>query len=159
MVEWNTCIPLGNSTIRIKFINGSVSSRGIDPALFVTSNRVIQAAIESCPFYGTKIKLVHEYKEANDKVKKEKNVYPDIKNMLAAKELLRSDFGVELSELQNKEAIIAKAVELGIKFCDQLRQHEGSGDCYIKSQRVRLLPNLIKYLGTPPRIFLGTRLS
>lgn len=116
MVEWNTCIPLGNSTIRIKFINGSVSSRGIDPALFVTSNRVIQAAIESCPFYGSKIKLVHEYKEANDKVKKEKNVYPDIKNMLAAKELLRSDFGVELSELQNKEAIIAKAVELGIKF-------------------------------------------
>ena len=44
-----------------------------------------------------------------------------------------------------------------VKFCDQLRQHEGSGDCYIKSQRVRLLPNLIKYLGTPPRIFLGTR--
>jgi len=43
------------------------------------------------------------------------------------------------------------------KFTEQLRQHDGLGDCYCKSQRVRLLPNLIKYLGTAPRIFLGTR--
>ena len=43
------------------------------------------------------------------------------------------------------------------KFTEQLRQHDGIGDCYCKSQRVRLLPNLVKYLGTSPRIFLGTR--
>lgn len=117
MVEWNTCIPLGNTTIRIRFNNGSVSSRGIDPALFVTSNPVIQAAIEASPIYGKKIKLVHEYKE-EEKVPEADtgNVFPDIKNMLAAKELLRSKFEVELSELQNKDAILAKAEELGIKF-------------------------------------------
>ena len=42
------------------------------------------------------------------------------------------------------------------KFVDQLRTADGFGDCYIKSQRVRLLSNLVKYLGTAPRIFLST---
>ena len=35
--------------------------------------------------------------------------------------------------------------------------NSGSDHCYIKSQRVKYLANLVKYLGTPPRVFLGTR--
>lgn len=62
MVEWSTLIPMGKGNLRIEFVNGSITSRGIDPATFTTDNEAVQAAIESCPkFKSKKIKLVASY--------------------------------------------------------------------------------------------------
>ena len=47
-----------------------------------------------------------------------------------------------------------KTLGRSITSCAGLDQYHNS---YIKSQRVRKLPNLVKYLGTSPRIYLGTR--
>ena len=40
------------------------------------------------------------------------NVYPDVKTLVSAKEILRSKYNVDLSELQNKDSVLAKAESL-----------------------------------------------
>ena len=62
MVEWSTLIPTGGSNLRVDFTNGSVSSRGIDPATFTTDAPGVQAAIENSPKYKSgKIKKVKSF--------------------------------------------------------------------------------------------------
>lgn len=62
MVEWSTLVKAGESNIRLDFTNGSISTRGVDPATFTTSNLGIQAAVEaSDKFKKGRIKLVSKY--------------------------------------------------------------------------------------------------
>lgn len=62
MVEWSTLIPTGGSNLRVDFTNGSINSRGIDPATFTTDVPGVQAAIENSPKYKSgKIKKVKSF--------------------------------------------------------------------------------------------------
>lgn len=122
MVEWQTSVFLGSTPIRINFTGGCISTRGIDPATFKTSDALVQLAVENSGFFKKeKIKLITEEK-TEDETSKEKlidndgNVYPDVKTLVSAKEILRSKYNVDLSELQNKDSVLAKAESLGVKF-------------------------------------------
>lgn len=122
MVEWQTSVFLGSTPIRINFTGGCISTRGIDPATFKTSDPLVQLAIENSHFFKKeKIKLVTEEKTEEEVIKEENidndgNVYPDVKTLVSAREILRSKYGVDLSELQNKDSVISKAESLGVKF-------------------------------------------
>lgn len=122
MVEWQTSVFLGNTPIRITFTGGCISVRGIDPATFKTSDPIVQLAIENSHFFKKdKIKLVLEEKSedevsSDEPIDNDGNVYPDVKTLVSAKEILRSKYNVDLSELQNKDSVLAKAESLGVKF-------------------------------------------
>lgn len=86
MVEWSTLIPTGGSNLRIDFTNGSISTRGIDPATFTTDIAAVQAAIENSPkFKSGKIKkiksfVIGEVPEETAKEEKENSVASDALN-------------------------------------------------------------------------------
>lgn len=92
MVEWSTLIPTGGSNLRIDFTNGSISTRGIDPATFTTDIAAVQAAIENSPkFKSGKIKKIKSFvigevpeeaakEEKATKKEKENSVASDVLN-------------------------------------------------------------------------------
>ena len=119
-------VPVNNAKLRINFTNGIINANGIFPATFTTSDPVIQTAIENCTYFqkglikiekSFKIGEIEEVKKEEKKVvEKEGKVFPDVKNMQSAREILINQFGVSLSELQDKEHVQKKAEQLKVKF-------------------------------------------
>lgn len=139
MVEWSTLIPAGGGNIRIDFTNGSISTRGIEPATFSTENLAVQVAIENSPrFINGKIKLISKYeigeieKKDEDKDpakdlkeggsgsssgKSEGIPFTDVRNSQQAKDILMGEpYNIPLAELGSKTAIQEKMTELNIVF-------------------------------------------
>ena len=126
MVEKSCLFSLGRNTVRVDFRHGSVTTAGIQPARFKTSNAVLQFAIENSPkFKRGEIVLeesvkIKEAKQEDSKNKKEVEIsvdtYPEVTNSQQAKSILMDKYEVSLSELQNKEAILKRAAELNVKF-------------------------------------------
>lgn len=125
-VEMSILVPVNNAKLRINFTNGIINANGIFPATFTTSDPVIQTAIENCTYFqkglikiekSFKIGEIEEVKKEEKKVvEKEGKVFPDVKNMQSAREILINQFGVSLSELQDKEHVQKKAEQLKVKF-------------------------------------------
>ena len=66
MMEWHAVIPIGKSSMCVKFTGGTLSGYGITPAKYTTSDEVIQKMIENSPhFRSGKIILYRVYE--NDK--------------------------------------------------------------------------------------------
>lgn len=49
MMEFHMQAPLGNGKVKVAFTEGSVSSRGVNPATHTTDNFLVQKAIENSP--------------------------------------------------------------------------------------------------------------
>lgn len=127
---------------RINFDGGSLTSQGVIPAIYKTSDPLIQHVIEQSSRYknGTisiqsvvdlaedipENEVVDEsdldvtpasVKEASSEGGSDKTEYPEITNFQSAKSILMSKpYNVPLSELQTKEALIKKAEELNVSF-------------------------------------------
>ena len=115
-------------------MNGIVNADGITPARFSTNDTIVQTAIENSKLYKEgQIKLIKKIsigkiglRSQSPKIAEEQVVdthtnpqafvYPEVKNVQAAKDVLMTTFGVSLSELQNKEQTLGKASELGVSF-------------------------------------------
>lgn len=108
---------------RIDFTGGQRAPRRIN-GRFTTTDPEIQEAIEKHPSYGTKFTLMKGKKGAQKAKPKEpegseKVVNKDVTTVPEAKAFLtdsEKEFGVKLSEIQNKEAILSKAKELNVEF-------------------------------------------
>ena len=118
-------IPVNNAKLRINFTNGIINADGIFPATFTTSDPVVQTAIENSTFFqkglikiekSFKIGVIEEEKKEEKVSEEEFRLFPEVKNMQSAREILINQFGVSLSELQDKEHVQKKAAQLKIKF-------------------------------------------
>lgn len=119
MIEQSVIVPMGGGTVRVEFTGGRISSNGILPATYKTGNPLVQSAIEnSDKFKNGTIKLLRVIGEEEKivVVKEDENVFEDVKNSQEAKAILMEQFGVALSELGNKAAILEKAKELKVVF-------------------------------------------
>jgi hypothetical protein len=126
MISFSAVIPTGeNKHARVEFQNGVISARGMEPATFSTANADLQEAIENCKLFKDEIikivktqKIDDEIVEGpNDKIEDDGNVYAEVTNSQGAKAILMGEpYTVALEQLQNKDAIKAKAAELNIKF-------------------------------------------
>lgn len=59
LTEWQVLIPAGRAKVRIRFTGGSLSSYGVVPATFTTSNPYISNLIQgSKEFKSSRIKLL-----------------------------------------------------------------------------------------------------
>jgi len=124
-VERSCVFKINRAHIRLNFEGGSISSRGIIPAQYSTDKEIIQNAIESSPLYKSGVISkgdVYETEEESDEEVTATDTasgcdYPEVINMQKAKEILMAEpYNVSLADLQNKEAVIAKAAKLGITF-------------------------------------------
>lgn len=124
-VEMSVLVPVNNAKLRINFTNGIINADGIFPATFTTSDPVIQTAIENSTFFqkglikiekSFKIGVIEEEKKEEKVSEEEFRLFPEVKNMQSAREILINQFGVSLSELQDKEHVQKKAAQLKIKF-------------------------------------------
>lgn len=120
-VEWNVAIPLNGTFLNVPFKGGSFTELGVNPASFQTENPILQIAIEnSIQFKDGRIKMIKETPSFEDETSQETDSktssVSEVKNMQEAKELLRTQYGVDLKDLQSKADILRKAEELNIVF-------------------------------------------
>ncbi len=133
LLEYHAVLPLGGGSVRVDFQHGSINTRGVEPATFTTENQIVQKLIEdSDKFKSGRIKLIEkivigEAKEESASVSKEESAsvakepevasYPDVKNSQMAKEVLMGEpYGLTLSDLPHKEAILEQAERLHVSF-------------------------------------------
>lgn len=107
-------LPSGKS----KYISFGGGSRYLgEPSVFTTSDKELQQAMESSPYYGRyyTLKSTQEIKERED-VKKEESRYVKVhlKNNNAARAWFKENLpDVAVSYLRNQQAFIDKAKEYG----------------------------------------------
>lgn len=144
IVERSIVINISKATLRINFEGGSINSDGTIPAKYTTESEAIQNAIEKCPLFKKgAIKRGASYEiedpdetdeEQGEKTDESDNknpfannndstqgntdptIFAEVTNLTSAKETLRAKYDVDLAELQNKDAVLAKAAELGVEF-------------------------------------------
>lgn len=129
MMEWHAVIPIGKSSMCVKFTGGTLSGYGITPAKYTTSDEVIQKMIENSPhFRSGKIILyrVYENDKKVDAVKPsvseetptqaaEKEIV-EVASLDDAKEYLKENFGVAWNKLKTKASILEVAEKFNIEF-------------------------------------------
>lgn len=105
---------------RISFVGGR---RGKGPrrinGRFTTADETLQKVIESQPSFGESYYLLKGNKKTKKTKEKPTTKVEGVSSVSEAKTFLadkENGFDVKLSELPNKEAILAKARELGIEF-------------------------------------------
>lgn len=54
MVEWTVLIPVGRSSVRIRFTGGSISGYGVTPATYTTDNPALMHLIENSQLFRRK---------------------------------------------------------------------------------------------------------
>lgn len=120
---------LGALSARCLFTGGSVNESGIVPAIYSTNNPITQAVIESSKLFKEGIVqlqecieeesdlLVTDSETEDEDTSKAGMDFPEVTNSQAAKAILMAEpYNVPLVELGNKEAVKAKASELGVTF-------------------------------------------
>lgn len=59
LIEWQAILRMGRAVVRIPFTGGSITTQGVTPATYTTSDPIIQYAIERSPEYHSgKIKMI-----------------------------------------------------------------------------------------------------
>lgn len=72
-LEWHALLKVGKARLRVSFINGAVTTNGVIPAIYTTSDPVVQMAIEQSKEYAAgKIRVVRSV-PLNEEVRVEKN--------------------------------------------------------------------------------------
>lgn len=128
---------MGQLKIRANFEGGSLTSQGIVPAEYKTSDMLVQHIIESSDKYKKGLVTLSsaidlEQDEENDIDQTPDSVlgditggstanpsvteYPSVTNFQAAKSIMMSAHEVPLAELQTKDELIAKAASMNISF-------------------------------------------
>ena len=128
-IERNCFFRVGKALVRVEFTGGAVNSAGIIPAQYVTDNPLYQRAIENSADYrngiitqGAAVVLDADGSIADEKTTEIKdeslaNTFPNVSNTQQARAVLMGEpYRCQLSQLQNKHAVRAKADELGISF-------------------------------------------
>jgi hypothetical protein len=130
-VERSCVFKVNKASVRVNFEGGAISSRGTVPAQFATTQVAIQKAIESSSLYKSGVITkgsVYEMEEESDSSSRQEILtstvgedgctdYPGVANMQQAKEVLMAEpFNISLADLQNKDAVKAKANELKVSF-------------------------------------------
>lgn len=73
IVEWHASLKMGKATVKVAFTGGAITTNGVTPATYTTSDPVVQLAIErSNEFRNGKIKVVCSY-DLGGEVKIERN--------------------------------------------------------------------------------------
>lgn len=135
---------LRNIRMRVNFDGGSITSQGIVPAVYKTSDYLIQHVIESSdkfkkgfiqiqetidlgedPDYVSDKKpeedldltpsSVNDKKEEEGKEESTKE-YLEVTNLQSARSIMVNEYKVPLSEIQTKELLLKKAKEIGVLF-------------------------------------------
>ena len=136
-VEFSSVFQIGTAPVRVDFKGGQISSTtGMNPATYTTSNPALQDAIEKSEKFQSGFIVIKSEKEIilatksgakapNSQSKKERKdedqgtastICEDVKNTQEAKAFLIEKFNVDLSELQTKSGVKAKAAELKVSF-------------------------------------------
>lgn len=69
LVEWYANIKAGKAIVRVLFSGGAMTTQGVTPATFATTDPIVQLAIEhSKQFHSGKIKLLKTYPTQEDVV-------------------------------------------------------------------------------------------
>jgi len=77
IVEWYANIRAGKASVRVLFSGGAMTTQGVTPATFATTDPIVQLAIEhSEPYRNGKIKLIKTY-PTNEDVTVERNRHKD----------------------------------------------------------------------------------
>ena len=131
MMEWHALIPIGKSSLNVKFTGGTLTGYGVTPAKYTTSDAVIQKMIENSEhFKNGKIKLLRVFETAESKevpVIESKNdditsiddkelEMVEVTSLDDAKEYLKDKFNVSWNKLKSKSAIIETAQTHGVRF-------------------------------------------
>lgn len=128
--------------IRVNFDGGSLTSQGIVPAVYKTSDTLIQHIIESSEKYKKgfiELKETIDLEEDLDDnvVKDESDLdvtpasvnnqnnttkesevkeYPETTNFQSARSIMMNEHKIKIAELQTKEQLLEKAKEIGVSF-------------------------------------------
>lgn len=144
MVEHSILIGHAGSNVRIRFSDGRITVRGIEPCTFTTDNAAVQQLIEQTDKFKNKyIRLVRKEEVViddepsvddvqsggdepsagdepsgvdEDAERNDTGTYPDVKNSQQAKKVLMEQYGVSMSELGDVDSVRAKAEEVGVLF-------------------------------------------
>ncbi|MFA5649519.1 MAG: hypothetical protein WC914_00035 [Proteiniphilum sp.] len=132
---------VGDKNVYVKFEKASPTDR---VAQFSTEDEKLQDAIEESPrFKEKRIKLIFSNQKSNPSKVKAKEPgtppvdpndenqdppagppadpnppteYPEVTTLKAARVILEAEFGVDPSEMNNREKVFAKAAEMGVSF-------------------------------------------
>ena len=127
-IERSCYFRVGKALLRVDFSGGAINSAGMMPAFYTTDNPLYQKAIEdSEQFRRGEITIGNSELIAEEKRGDELSVkgapadsgktYTEVTNVQQARTVLMGEpYSIPLSELQNKNAIRAKAAECGILF-------------------------------------------
>lgn len=123
--------------VRVNFEGGSLTSQGIVPAIYKTSDTLIQHIIESSDKFNSGAVYVKESVDLGEEEPEEEKPkpspltnnledtttpssdikeYPEVTNFQTAKSILMTQFKVELKDLQDKAAALSVASSLGVSF-------------------------------------------
>lgn len=138
MIEHSILIGHAGSNVRIRFSDGRITVRGIEPCTFTTDNEAVQQLIEQTDKFKNKyIRLVRKEEVViddepsvddvqsggdepsgvdEDAERNDAGTYPDVKNSQQAKKVLMEQYGVSMSELGDVASVRAKAEEVGVLF-------------------------------------------
>lgn len=62
LVEWLAVLKMGKARIKVLFSGGAITTQGVTPATFTTSDPMVQLAVEGSPeFKRGKIKIIRRY--------------------------------------------------------------------------------------------------
>ena len=128
-VERNCFFRIGKAMVRVEFSGGAVNSAGIVPAQYVTDNPLYQCAIENSADFRNGVITQGAVEVLDDEGKiinqsddegvadENTNSFPNVSNTQQARAVLMAEpYCCQLSQLQNKHSVRAKAQELGISF-------------------------------------------
>lgn len=74
IVEWVAMIKVGKATVKVRFAGGAMTTNGVTPAKFTTTDPVVQLAIERSEHYRNgKIRHIKSY-PTNEEMAVERNV-------------------------------------------------------------------------------------
>lgn len=131
MMEWHALIPIGKSSLNVKFTGGTLTGYGVTPAKYTTSDAVIQKMIENSEYFKNgrikllrvletmepKKEMVVETKKIDITSADEKELETvEVTSLDDAKEYLKDRFNVSWNKLKSKSAIIETAQTYGVKF-------------------------------------------
>lgn len=119
VVETSKIFRVGEVIVRCTFSGGSVNESGTVPAVYTTSDFVIQSIIEASRDFKNGLIKVKEIKGSN--VKSDEPIitkeFHEVTNIQSARAVLMDKpYNIPLGLLQNKAAILNKAAELNVVF-------------------------------------------
>lgn len=129
LMEWVVNIPIGKAYTRIEFSGGFPTAYGIAPAEFITTNPILQHAIENSKFFREgRIKLLKTYPDASDKSvvasapkdvngdSTEESIEVEVSSLAEAAAYLKEHYGVAVSKVRSRAEAVSMGKMYNVKF-------------------------------------------